>query len=119
MAIDDTPTKKKADRTIPDLSNATSSFLIDEIGRMRAEAARLKFLDGVYKQALEARITEKQAAGSEFIRGEFFIGDYKEMTTERIDSDAVRQHFADDPEGLRKVMRVITFKQLSTKVKPE
>lgn len=36
----------KADKTIPNLENATPGFLIDEIARMRVEAARLKLFSG-------------------------------------------------------------------------
>jgi len=109
----------KADRTIPDLANATPGFLVDEIGRMRAEAARLKFLDGIFKQALEARVTPKQLEGGKFIEGEKFLGDYEEKTQERIDTEAVREYFIDDPVTLKKLTKVITFTQLNTKPKHE
>jgi hypothetical protein len=102
------------DRTIPNLENATPTYLIDEIARMRVEAARLKFLDGIYKQALEARITDEQKSGEVSIEGLSSLGNYRVQTQERIDSDAVKEYFKDKPEELKKVMKVIEFKVLST-----
>jgi hypothetical protein len=106
------------DKSVPNLENATPEFLIDEIGRMRVEAARLKFLDGIYKQALEARCTKEQLSGTTFITGERFLGDYVTKTSERIDTDAVREHFKDDPETLKRLIKIISYKQLNTKPKP-
>src|SRR5260370_25918993 len=102
------------DKSIPNLDNATPMSLVDEIGRMRMEAARLKFLDGLYKQALEARISKQQLEGTALISGTHFVGKYKEVTQERIDGEAVKEYFKDDPKTLRKLMKPITFKQLST-----
>lgn len=103
----------KGDKTIPDLTNATPGFLLDEIARMRVETARLKFLDGVYKQALEARCTEEELAGKA-IEGEKVFGSREMVTQERIDGDAVKAYFVDKPEELAKVMKVISFAQWKT-----
>jgi hypothetical protein len=105
----------KTTKIIPNLENATPSFLVDEIAKLRLEANRIKFLDGIYKNALRARASEQQLNGNEQIEGTEFIGSYENVTQERIDSDAVRAHFANDPEGLRKVMKIIEFPQFSTK----
>jgi hypothetical protein len=106
------------DKTVPNLENATPSFLIDEIGRMRVEAARLQFLDGIYKSALKARVTDLQLNGGSFIKGEKFVGDYEQKTQERVDTAAVREHFKNDPEILAKLIKIVTFKQLNTKPNP-
>jgi len=107
----------KGDRTIPNLENATPSFLLDEIARMRVEASRLKFLDGVYKQALEARLTEDELTKGKMIEGSRYTGTYSTQTQERVDTEAVKEYFKDKPEELAKVMRIISFKTLTTKEK--
>jgi len=107
----------KGDKTVPNLENATPGFLMDEIARMRVEAARLKFLDGVYKQALEARATGEQLSGAVAVEGEKFFGTRKKMTQERIDTDAVKELLKDRPEDLKKVMKVIEFWQWNTTAK--
>jgi len=103
------------DKTIPNLENATPGFLVDELGKIRAEASRLKFLEGIYKQALEARCTPTQLNGTKFIMGETFVGDWVEKTQERVDTNKVKEVFADKPEILAQLMKVITFKQLNIK----
>lgn len=108
----------KADKTIPNLENATTGYLIDEIARMRAESARLKFLDGVYKEAIKARATPDQLEKEEPFDGENSYGWFETRVQERIDSDAVREMFADQPEVLKKLIKVISFQQLTTKPKP-
>jgi hypothetical protein len=100
------------DRRIPDLSNATPAFLMDEIAKIRVEASRLKFLEGIYKQALEARCTPEQLSGALSIDGDAFLGRYEEVTAERISTELVREHFKDDPETLKKLVVVSTYKQL-------
>ncbi len=104
----------KGDKTIPNLENATPGFLIDEIARMRVEASRLKFLDGVYKQALEARADPAHLDGTLPVEGDKVYGKRKKMTQERVDTDAVKAYFKDDPEGLKKVMKEVTFWQWDT-----
>lgn len=107
----------KADKTIPNLENATPGFLVDEIGRMRVESARLKFLDGVYKQALEARLSDDQKAGIALIEGERFIGSRIEQRQERVDTEAVKAYFADNPQLLAKMYKEIKFWMLDAKAK--
>ena len=107
----------KPTQTIPNLENATPGFLVDEIAKIRVEAARLKFLEGVYKQALEARVSPEQKKGTAIIEGTYAVASYRHQLQERIDTDAVKEYFKDKPEELRKVMKVIEFDVLSTKAK--
>lgn len=106
-----------ADKTVPNLENATPGYLVDEIAKMRVQASRLKFLDGIYKNALQARINEQQLEGKEVITGEQFIGSFKQMTQERIDTEVVRAFFKNDPETLKRMIKIISFKQLDTSPK--
>lgn len=103
--------KAASDKTIPNLENATPGFLMDEIASMRVMMARLKFLDGVYKQALEARATGEQLSGAVMVEGDKVFGKRKFMKQERVDSDAVKELLKDRPDDLRKVMKVIEFWQ--------
>jgi hypothetical protein len=104
-------------KSVPDLSNATPTFLLDEVGRIRAEANRLKFLEGVYKDALRARITTQQLNGEEPILGDKYVGYYENISQVRIDSEAVREHFRNDPDTLEKLCKVIEYPQLNVKPK--
>jgi hypothetical protein len=107
--------KSTSDRTVPNLDNATPASIIDELGGVRVEKKRLEFLEGIYKQALEARVTETQLKGFQPVQGEKYTGTYSVVTQERVDGDAVRAEFANNPEMLKKFIKVITFKQLGTK----
>lgn len=107
----------KPTQTIPNLENATPGFLVDEIAKIRTEQSRLKFLEGVYKQALQARITDAQKSGAEGIEGTYAFATYRKQTQERVDTDAVKAYFADQPEELKKVMKVIEFDVLTTTAK--
>src|SRR5436190_19384012 len=98
-------------KQVPDLSNATPTYLLDEIGRIRVEANRLKFIEGVFKDALRSRITTQQLEGVEPIVGERFVGYYEEITQSRIDTEAVREHFKNDPETLSSLCKQITYPQ--------
>ncbi len=109
--------KSQADKTVPNLENATPGFLLDEIARMRVEAARLKFLDGVYKQALDARITDEQKLNGALIEGDKNTGSYTTSYQERVDVEAVKEYFKDQPEELKKVMKLIEVKTLRTNPK--
>jgi len=104
----------KPTQSIPNLENATPGFLVDEIAKIRVESSRLKFLEGVYKQALMARITPEQKSGSAGIEGTYAFATYRTQKQERVDIDAVKEYFKDQPEELRKVMKVIEFDVLST-----
>lgn len=107
----------KPTQTIPNLENATPGYLVDEITKIRVEQSRLTFLEGVYKEALKARITPEQRSGDKGIEGEYAFATYRAQTQERVDTAAVKEYFKDQPEELRKVMKVIKFDVLTTKPK--
>ena len=81
-----------AKREIPDLSNATPTFLVDQIGLQRQIQKDAKFLEGIYKQALDAR-RDKTV---DFVEGDTFRGEYTTSPRESVNSGAVR---ADFPPG--------------------
>lgn len=107
----------KHDRSIPNLENATPEFLVDEIGRIRIEASRLKYLEGIYKQALEARASDGHLNGGKLVTGDKFIGHFEVVTQERIDTTSVREYFVNNPEILKELTKVVTFRQLKTQAK--
>ena len=108
---------REVDKTIPNFENATPGFLVDELERIRTESSRLKFLEGVTKQALEARVTPEQKAGNQLIEGDKAIGSYDYGTQERVDPDAVKELLKDRPDELKQVMKVINITTLRTKPK--
>ena len=103
-------------RSVPNLENATVGFLVDEIGRLREEEKRNKFLQGIYKQALEARASQEQLDGTQFMEGEKYIGDRAHMTQRRLKAEKVVEEFKDQPERLARCYDEISFWQLNTKV---
>lgn len=82
-------------RKVPDLSNATPSFLIDEIGKIRDQNKENKFYEGIYRKALDARLAKDQL----IVEGDAFIGNFSTSVTERLDLDAVRSILT--PEQLK------------------
>jgi len=104
----------KHDRSIPNLENATPEYLVDEIGRIRIEAARLKYLEGIFRQALEARCTKEHLDGGSLITGDRFIGHFENVTQERLDTQSVRDYFQNNPEILKELMKIVSFRQLKT-----
>lgn len=106
-----------AKHTVPNLENATPSFLLDEIAKMRIEMSRLKFLDGVYKQAMEARADESSLKDGGIIEGASFIGTRKKMSQERISPDKVREYFAKHKLDLAEVTEELNFWQWNTSAK--
>ena len=108
----------KAERVVPNFDNFSTGFILDEIFRTRDEMAALKFKEGLYKNALEARVKDSQIASEtrefgDVIKGEEYQGFYKFVKQERIDSEAVREYLKNDPEGLKFVTKVTTFSQLT------
>jgi len=106
---------QKTNDKIPDLSNATPGFLIDEIGKLREEQKRIKFLEGFYKQALEARASKAQLNGTEFIQGEKYIGDRSFQAQKRINSELVVEELKNEPERLARCYGDVEFWQLNIK----
>lgn len=105
------------DIEMPNLENATPAFLIDEIGRLRAEQARAKKLEGVYKQALEARWTDEQSKGEEFIEGTNFIGDRVYISKRTLSVEKVQEELKDEPDRLARCYIDGGYWQLNAKVK--
>lgn len=97
----------------PNLTNSTLEFLIDEIGKLRGEQKRLAFLEGVYKQALEARCSNDQLTGIAFIQGTTYLGNRIKQVQYRISSDKVQEVLKDEPTKLVACYNELTFWQLS------
>ena len=107
------------DKSVPNLANATPGGLIDMLGDIRTEIKRLQFLEGVYKQAIEARVTPLQLKGENLIKGEKYVGHYTNETQERINADLVREKFKDDPDGLASVIKITPIRKLGVTMKQE
>lgn len=77
---------KKPAVELPNLSNATTGFLIDEIGKLREEASRIKTLDEYHKAALEGHLRD---AENKVRAGESFAVTVIPVNQERFDKEAV------------------------------
>lgn len=74
---------------LPDLSNATPSMLIDEIGKMSAMSNYLKKSIDVYKEALYARTGKTE----QHIEGERYQGEIKKSQRVAVDQTAVKEKY--------------------------
>lgn len=80
------PKKSKKNEDLPNLDNATPSFLVDELGSIRSEQKVLKKREGYIKAALQARIKP----GEYKIEGEKYAAEIIEQAQMRIDTDLVK-----------------------------
>lgn len=72
---------------VPNLANATDTFLVDEIARCSMMMSHLKKLQGTYKEALYAR----KGKGDQEIPGEMFKVMVKTAPRNAISADLVRE----------------------------
>lgn len=96
----------------PDLSNATPEGLVDELGRVRRIMSRFKAYEGFLKEGLKARWPKTEDPNKEMImgedgeprikmvpvtsvRGEIYGAEWSEVTQNRVDMDAIREHYGD------------------------
>jgi hypothetical protein len=93
---------------MPDLSNATPTFLVDELGKLREQASDLKKLEGVYKQALMARLNGKQV-----VEGEEFVAMISSEKRTSLDTSKIKEEMDDD--WVQEHSRTTEFKKISTK----
>jgi hypothetical protein len=99
-------------RELPNLENATPGFLLDMIATERAIQKEAKYLEGVYRQALDSRrdLTAKS------VESDTHVGEYVESAQERLDSDAIRESVSHDDlvaKGWLKVIAVTTLRIIS------
>jgi len=94
----------------PNFANATPEYLIDALGEIREMSKKCKKWEGWFKEAILGRRADFKAA----INGEAYSGLLVDGEQVRIDSDAVREHFKDDPETLEKLMKVIPMVTIKT-----
>lgn len=94
-------------RELPNLENATPGFLIDAIAEQREIQKDAKFLEGIYRQALDSR---KDPNAKEVV-GDKFVGRYTVAPREALDTEKIRS--TQTPEWVRehsKVTEVVTLK---------
>jgi hypothetical protein len=98
-----------ANRELPDLSNATPGFLLDQIAAQRQLQKDAKYLEGVYRQALDSRKDPEAKS----VESDLNVGEYVESAQERLDSDAIRESVSHDDlvaKGWLKVIPVTTLR---------
>jgi len=88
----------------PNLSNATDSFLADELGKLSIIENYAKKLRGFYKDALYARkgINTLEAVAPVEIPGEIFVIQVSQYPSSRLDTTAFKE---DHPELYEKYLK--------------
>ncbi len=90
-------TKKKAPKRksgLPNLDNATPPVLVDWLGNVREQMKELKQLEGYYKEALRARVSDDDLVDG--ITGDEFEALISEVTQMRIDTEAVKEEMGEE-----------------------
>lgn len=92
---------------IPDLSNATMSFIVDELGQTRKTASKMKTYEAILKQRIAI-----ERNGKTELAGEKFDATVREGCTRTgVDADAVHADHGD------KYDKTTTYEEIRTKVK--
>ncbi len=98
----------KKNSRMPNLDNATPMSLVDDLGETREKISALKKLEGIYKEALKARLDE----GQETVEGDKFNALIEQVTQSRLDTDQVKLRL--QPEILETCYKEITFITIRT-----
>jgi hypothetical protein len=98
----------KAKVELPNLSNATPTYLADEIGAMRKEKKRLETLEAFFMQALKAR-----KGDDKIVKGEKFELEFQSITQYRLDNEKVRELLTEDQ--LSECTKEVTFEQAKSR----
>lgn len=77
---------------MPNLANATPSFLIDEMGRIRSEVKKLEQMEGYYKEALKAQWPEGETQED----GEIYAAERIYVVQGRLDTAKIREDMSED-----------------------
>lgn len=88
---------EKPEFRIPDLSNATPSFLVDELGSLREQIKDMQKYEGILKERLKAEYendAKYKAEGS--IKGTTFSVKATEVVQVRLDGDRIREEMGDE-----------------------
>lgn len=80
---------RKVKYKLPDLTNATPAFLIDEIGKLAEASNHAKKLSKMYKEALTARLPDYRE--TEEFQGDTFKLRRNKYTMERLDNDKAKE----------------------------
>lgn len=92
---------------IPDLSNATMAFIVDELGATRKTASKMKTYEAILKQRIQI-----ERNGKLVLEGEKFNAEVREECSRTgVDADAVHADHGS------KYDKTTYFDQISTKVK--
>lgn len=120
-----------AEFTLPNLANATPEFLVDQIGQVKARLKNLEKYEGVFTQALLARLmvkkgTEgpeeepmlKNAFGEH--QGEKFIATIEPAVgSMRLNADKVKAYVGNDEDVYRTLCAQTESKGYKLTVKPK
>lgn len=112
---------KATDIKLPNLQNATPAFIIDEIGLIRLKQKILKKLEGVHKEALNAKLPEDYEFGDNIPGEKNFSGKKTIVTQERKDANAMydfikRTHGEEVANGF---VNVTSYEKITTSLVKE
>ena len=96
---------------MPNLANATPSFLIDEMGRLRAEIKKLEQMEGYYKEALKAQWPE----GEKSHEGENYLAERLYVVQSRLDSAKIKEDM--DEDWMSEHSKEVSYYQFKVKLK--
>ena len=98
----------KTPSPLPNLDNATPSFLADELGTLRAQLKVLKQKEGIIRDALVARMQPSQTVAE----GENYTAQLTHSEQRRLDTQTVRQLLT--AEQLEECTKVVAITQVRT-----
>ena len=101
--------KTKTLAEMPNLSNATPGFLVDELGNIRDQIKELKKREGFFKQALEARLDPAQ----DEVDGDVYKATISEVVSERLNTSGIREEMS--AEWVKAHSSVSEYRTIRTK----
>lgn len=96
---------------LPNLANATPSFLIDEMGKLRAEIKKLQQLEGYYKEGLKARWPEDETS----LDGETYSCNKENVVQFRLNTEMIRADM--DEDWIRDHSKTLSYSQFKIGLK--
>lgn len=102
------PKKPRKRDALPDLRNATPMAIVDWLGSTRVELAKLKKLEGYYKEGLKAKLED----GEDEVEGEEFRAEIVDVCQRRLDNELVKEEMG--AQWWDKHCHDIEFQQIRT-----
>ena len=105
---------KNDENKLPNLSNATPEFLVDEIGDVRQQIKELEKKKGFYQEALLGRA---RLLGQTHFKGDRWEADIVELSRTGLDTQTVKEEMGE--EWYAEHCKVTSYQQINTKRVPD